>query len=233
MNSLRNVKYLHPITWANSTARLLQGTIEHVCIEHGFCSVFLTGGRSAERLYGAWAELPAFNMLRNVHFYFGDERCVPPDDPRSNYGLAMRTLFQSGVPRNCSVSRMAAEQADHAAAAADYEKKLPDRLDVVLLSVGEDGHIASIFPRSDALYETARYVVPVSAPKPPYDRITVTLPLIAQAIHVFVMAFGEGKAAVFEQVKDEIKNELKTSADLPAKIVLGATWLLNSSPPPD
>ena len=66
----------------------------------------LTGGGSAARLYKAWRDLPAFQQMTGVSFYFGDERCVPPDNSESNYGMAMQTLFSHGVPIECSVFRM-------------------------------------------------------------------------------------------------------------------------------
>lgn len=218
------IKYLNNSTWADSTARLLMNAIEKSLKARDACNVMLTGGRSAALLHTAWAALPEFDTLRNVHFYFGDERCVPPDHPESNYGLAMRTLFQRGVPLDCSVTRMAAEDADHTAAAAVYERTLPALLDVLLLSVGEDGHIASLFPQSEALSETRRRVIAITSPKPPHDRLTVTPPVIAEATHVFVMALGETKAAVLQKAQAKPQS----FADLPARLVLNATWLLDS-----
>ena len=70
----------------------------------------LAGGRSAERLYLTWAALPEFNQLSNVAFYFDAERCVPPDHPHSNYGLAVRTLFLQIVSPACVVKRIEAAQ---------------------------------------------------------------------------------------------------------------------------
>lgn len=198
--------------------------IEKTLKARGSCDVMLTGGRSAELLYKAWAALPEFDTLRNVHFYFGDERCVPPYHSESNYGLAMRTLFCHGIPQNCTVTRMAAEQADHAAAAEAYEQTLPARLDVMLLSVGEDGHIASLFPHSEALSETYRRVIAITAPKPPYKRLTVTPVVIAVTTHVFVMAIGKTKVGVFE----EAQVEPLAVSNLPARLVLGAIWLLDT-----
>lgn len=219
-----SVKYLDAATWASTAAILIMEAIVQTCRVNGACNVMLTGGRSAERLYQAWAALPRFDQMRNVCFYFCDERCVPPDNPESNCGLAMRTLFQRGVPLACSVIRMPAEQADSAAAAAAYERILPNRLDVLLLSVGEDGHIASLFPHSDALLETRRRVVPVWAPKPPHDRLTVTPPLLTRAANIFVMALGKEKAAVFHRVQVDSQ----AIAELPARLVSRATWLLSS-----
>ena len=69
----------------------------------------LTGGRSAARLYKAWRDLPAFQQMTGVNFYFGDERWVPPDLAESNYGMVMQPLFQHGVPTGCSAFRMGAD----------------------------------------------------------------------------------------------------------------------------
>jgi 6-phosphogluconolactonase len=216
------VSYVEIASWANAAATLVMGTIEKTCQVRGSCSVMLTGGRSAARLYDVWAALPEFHQMRHVSFYFSDERCVSPDHQDSNFGLAMRTLFQHGLPPTCEVIRMTAEQADREAAAAAYEAQLPERLDVLLLSVGEDGHIASLFPYSPALLETGRRVVPVQTPKPPPERLTVTPLVIAQAAQVFVMALGSAKAAVFKQAQAEPQD----IATLPGRLVLNATWLL-------
>jgi 6-phosphogluconolactonase len=200
--------------------------VEQNCLARGTCTVMLTGGRSAAQLYKAWAALSAFGQLRNVHFFFGDERCVPPDHPESNYALALRTLFQRGVPHACTVTRMDAEQANRAAAAAAYEVQLPDKVDVLLLSMGEDGHIASLFPHSPALLETHQRVVPILAPKQPTERLTITPPMIAQSSQVFVMALGPAKSTVYQQAQVEPQD----IAALPARLVLNATWFLDMQP---
>lgn len=213
-----------PAGWAKSAAALVMDSVQTALLGRGTCAVMLTGGRSAESLYKAWAALPEFDQMHDVSFYFGDERSVPPDHSESNYGLVMRTLFHRGVPPACEVKRMAAEQPDREAAAAEYEQQLPDRLDVLLLSMGEDGHIASLFPHSAALLETRRRVMPVLAPKPPQERLTVTPLLISQAAQVFVMAFGTAKAAVFQQAC----SEMPAIAEFPARLVLSATWLIDT-----
>ena len=106
----------------------------------------LTGGGSAARLYKAWRDLPAFQQMIGVSFYFGDERCVPPDHEESNFGMVIQVLFPQGVPTGCSVFRMEADATNLETAAQRYADLLPDSIDVILLGVGEDGHIASLFP---------------------------------------------------------------------------------------
>jgi 6-phosphogluconolactonase len=212
-----------PEEWAARSAGLVQDAAQVVCRRSRGCTIMLTGGRSAERLYLAWRELPSFGRLRAVRFVFGDERCVLPDHPESNYGLAMRTLFSRGVPPGCRVDRMEAEDPDREGACLRYERLLPSKIDILLLGVGEDGHIASLFPGSRALDERVRTVVPVVGPKEPSARLTVTPRVIAGSSAVFILANGEAKAAVLRRVaagEDDFHA-------LPACLVRQATWLID------
>lgn len=217
------IRQFDVVEWPAQSAQLIQNSIDAVLLECGRCSVMLTGGRSAERLYTAWAKLPAFQNMVGVQFYFGDERCVRPDRAESNYGLVMRTLFQGGVPRGCSIFRMEADDTDREAAALRYDEVLPDKVDVLLLGVGEDGHVASLFPGSVALREVSRRVAPITGPKPPYERLTITPPVIAQARSIFVLAVGVAKAQVLAKAQHAV-GDFDT---LPARLILNATWMLD------
>lgn len=224
------IKQLEVSAWSIETAQIIQDRISSVLAGKNQCSVMLTGGRSAERLYSIWAELPAFQHINNVQFYFGDERCVPPVHPESNYGMAMRTLFGKGVPSGCSVFRMEADDVNPGSAALRYESRLPEKIDVLLLGVGEDGHVASLFPGSSALQEKTRRVVPVIGTKPPFERITITPSVITQADVIFVLATGPVKAQVLTIALQDVEN----FDTIPARLALNnATWLLDSPIPKD
>jgi len=214
--------------WPKMAAALVQGRIDSILQRQGQCSVMLTGGRSAERLYGVWSELHEFQLLKGVRFYFGDERCVPADHPESNYGMVMRSLFRRGVPVGCLVFPMDGADPDRDAAARRYDEALPEKMDVLLLGVGEDGHIASLFPGSEALHETGRRVVPVVGPKLPHERLTITPPVINRAGSIFVLAAGAAKAAVLSDLLAAPGNDV---LKLPARLVLHATWLLDTALP--
>ncbi len=144
------------------------------------------------------------------HVFWADERCVPWSSPDSNYGLANRLLFERvGIPREqiyaVNGSLGPAESADAYTAAlaevlGDEKGRIPV-LDVILLGVGEDGHTASLFPNHSLLKETQQWAAPVfDAPKPPPARVTLTLPVINQARHVFFVAAGEGKKSILSQI---------------------------------
>lgn len=210
--------------WAQRSASLIQGTILKICDKQGACNVMLTGGRSAERLYTVWRNLSSFGGMHSVTFFFGDERCVPSDDSASNYGLAMRTLFGRGIPPGCSVLRMEADDADRECASLRYESLLPNKIHILLLGVGEDGHIASLFPGGAALGERSRKVLSVIGDKAPRERMTISPIVIEQSSTIFVLADGKEKAAVLRRV-------LATPNDhfaLPACLVKDAIWLLDT-----
>jgi 6-phosphogluconolactonase len=176
-------------------------------------------------MYRAWSRDFDICSLENVNFYFGDERCVPFDSLESNYNMAMSTLFERGVPKACTVHRIEAESNDLRGASDRYEALLPKSVDILLLSVGEDGHIASLFPHSTALYENRRYVLPVLGPREPCQRLTVTPPVILKAHSTFVLAAGAAKAWVLSEALRMPKN----IDALPARLVIGGVWLLDRS----
>lgn len=209
--------------WSTRAADLIQQAIDKDLRDKGICSVMLTGGRSAERLYATWAALPAFQSARGVCFYFGDERCVSPSHPDSNYGMARRTLFARGLPDGCFLARLEADDPNREAASLRYDGVMPDEIDVLLLGVGEDGHIASLFPGSSVMSENVRRVMPVFAQKPPHERLTITSLVVTSAKVIFVLAPGKAKAQIVARALSDPENVM----DLPARLALRATWLLD------
>jgi 6-phosphogluconolactonase len=169
-------------------------------------AVALAGGETPRSLY---ALLPINHYADQivwpaVEIFWSDERCVPPGHPRSNHRMALETmLLKVKVPPG-NIHRMKGEE-DPVAAAAAYEKALrelfggPPRFDLVLLGMGADGHVASLFPGSAALEEKERLVA-VSQDPEGMARLTFTLPLINAARAVAILVSGEGKAAMLKRI---------------------------------
>jgi 6-phosphogluconolactonase len=184
------------------------------CInEKGSFSLALTGGNTPRPLYhqlgiSPWRENVDWN---HVKIFFGDERSVVPDHEDSNYGMARDSwLTDSPVP-DSSVFRMEGEAEDLDAAASRYgdlvEQHVADRssngfpaLDLVLLGMGDDGHIASLFPGTRALDEKKRSVVSNQIPQQSTWRITMTYPQLNAAGEIWMLVTGEKKAERISQV---------------------------------
>jgi 6-phosphogluconolactonase len=187
-----------------------------------FC-VALSGGRIARLFFRSIVRHTESSSWKRVQFFWGDERCVPPEDPERNYGLAKRELL---APLNISdeqVHRVRGEL-DPTTAAQLASKDLRDSvptdadgwpvLDLIFLGMGEDGHVASLFPGESADAVANRAIFrPVVAPKPPPARITIGYGFISVARDVWVLASGAGK-------EEALKASMQTGSQTPlGKIV--------------
>ena len=156
--------------------------------------VVLTGGSTPRRAYELAAALqPDWSR---VEVWWSDERCVPPHDERSNYGLVQAALLDRLAVAPAAVHRMRGELGCDEGAAA-YERELGDlaRFDLVLLGLGPDGHVASLYPDQPTLDETARRAIGAEAHLQPFvDRITLTLPVLCAARAVLFLVSGADKA---------------------------------------
>jgi 6-phosphogluconolactonase len=194
----------------------------------GTFTIALSGGSTPRRTYellAARGEIP----WDKVEVFFGDERCVPPDDEDSNFKLAWDTLL-SHAPRNADqVHAMYAGGELPTVAAARYDALLRRRFgdgptfDVTLLGIGDDGHTASLFPGSAALEERDRNVVAAEAPPNAKvrDRVTITFPVIEASREVLFLVSGGSKRPLVESI-------LSGSATVPAARASGerTVWML-------
>ena len=182
----------------------------------GVFSVALAGGSTPATLYRLLAADPGLRALvpwSRIHFFFGDERHVPPEHAESNFRMVQEAMFQSLAGEVIHAHRIRGEIADAAEAAARYKADLREfftsqgtiaggfpRFDLILLGIGTDGHTASLFPGTPGLEETHRWVVAHRVEKLGAQRITLTFPVLNHAAAVIVFVAGADKAAVVADV---------------------------------
>ncbi len=193
-----------PRDLAKAAAELFVEKSIEVVAQQGFFTVALSGGSTPRLLYQILADRSDVPWS-SIHFFWSDERHVPPDDPESNYRMAYDALL-SRVPV-AKVHRVMSENPSAADAAQDYEETVlefvpetPPRFDLMLLGVGIDGHTASIFPGSDVLHERDKLVAASYVEKLKSYRITMTLPLINSAASVMFLVSGTEKAEIVKEV---------------------------------
>jgi 6-phosphogluconolactonase len=212
---------------AREAADLFVWLTEQAIGASGRFRVALSGGNTPRALHGALTkpEMRGHVKWPQVEFYFGDERCVPPAHPDSNFGMADETLFRPlGIPPE-QVFRMMGEARPNEGV-DQYERLLRSRFqspapgwprfDLILLGLGEDGHTASLFPNAEALGEQTRAVVATRSPKGVADRLTLTFPVINHAAVVLFLVTGGRKA---EMVRTILEDDRVEPVHYPAKLV--------------
>jgi len=187
----------------------------------------LSGGSTPKRMFEVLAERGRGALpWDRVELWWGDERCVPPDHPDSNYGMTKKALLDPLRIDPARVHRIEAE-GDPDAAAAKYAAAIPKVFDLVFLGMGPDGHTASLFPGSPAVTETQRWVVanPVDSPVAhgKTTRLTLTAPAINAARRICFLVAGADKANVLRAVLEGPRGVY------PSQLIGDATWMVDAA----
>ncbi len=218
-----------------AAANWIAGKMKAAIQERGGCLLALSGGNTPRGVYHRLAELVVSGSIEQsrVHLIFSDERMVPSNDPKSNYGM-IHEEFISHIPASSlHVHRIKGEKKPELAA-VEYDRELKallppfgGRCDLVLLGVGEDGHTASLFPGTDILLEREKLAREVFVPRLDCWRVSLTLPIFNNARAVLFLATGKAKAGIVAKVCSCVT----PSEELPASLIHPEsgtlTWMLD------
>ena len=187
----------------------------------GYFTAALSGGKTPIDFYkllsAGGKELP----WAKIHLFLADERFVPATDKESNYRLVRECLLNHvDIPKN-NVHRIDTEEATLEMAAEKYEEEIRNffgiegeripEFDLIMLGIGEDGHTASLFPGASSLKEKQRLTIPVIAEKSPYKRISLTLPVLANAQRIMFLVTGSEKSGIVREIVEESESRLPAS----------------------
>lgn len=209
---------------------------EAVCT-HGEFSLCLSGGSTPAAIYELMAERFRLSVdWKEVQFFWGDERCVPPNDEASNFGMANRTMLSQLDLRPDQIHRMRGEEPPEQAARA-YEQELRShfhldegefpRFNLMLLGLGDNVHIASLFPEIPALHERERLAVAVEVDAAQRHRVTLTAPVINNSARVMFLVSGESKAQAVKAALEGPRDPDRFPAQLVAPHDGELIWLLD------
>ncbi len=203
--------YDTPHTLVEAVAVQVQQLLSRAVAGRGAASLAFSGGSTPRHIY----ELLATDRFRakidwnRVHCFLGDERCVPPFHPESNFRMISDALLNKITIPDKNVHRVKTELPPEEAAEA-YEKEIRNlfqlktgefpEFDVLLLGMGEDGHTASLFPGTTAVNETEKLATAVQGPTVKIPRVSLTFPTINHAAEIIFIVSGKGKAAILQQV---------------------------------
>jgi 6-phosphogluconolactonase len=229
---------------AAAAAERITSLVERAVAARGTAVLALTGGHTPRLLYQRLAD-PAYpwrtrTPWERIHVTWGDERCVPPDDPESNYGMAASLLLQHVPVPATHVHRMRGELPPEDAA-RDYDRTLralgervglpPGASDVMLLGLGTDAHIASLFPHSPLLVGDTRERLAdaVWAPHLQRWRITVTPRVILAAAAILVLTAGPAKANAVHEALEAPEDLPRAPGQLLRRAGSRVTWLVDAA----
>jgi 6-phosphogluconolactonase len=203
---------------ADALALATEQAAQQAITARGRFACALTGGSAAKVLYPRLAQ--ARLDWSAVHFFYGDERCVPATHPDSNHALASAALGATGATFHPIDGTQPPVDA-----ARDYARELMP-LDVVHLGMGPDGHVCSLFPGHPLLSETARQVAFLEdSPKPPAQRVTLTLPGLRSAQALWFLVMGEAKSAAVREALTQVDSPLP--AALAHRAARASVWFLD------
>ena len=228
----KDVNLLH-----RKAAGVFTKTAINATTERGRFLVALSGGNTPLQLYRLLAEEPYRKQIEwsRVHVFWGDERCVPPDDPENSYGQARKVLLdQVSIPAE-GIHRIRSELEPAAAAIAyahtlkEFASNGPDwpRFDLVLLGMGEDGHTASLFPGSEVNVPSP--VLPVTAKYQdrPANRVTLTPLVFNSARQIIFLVAGRNKAKILSQVLGDAHDPVLYPVQRIHPLDGTVTWLMD------
>ena len=208
-------------------------------VEKGQFNVAISGGHTPERFFELLGDSDEGRSIEwaKVHVFWVDERCVSPDAEASNYGLAAHSFLDKVDIPGGNVHRMAAEVSDYGKAVKEYERtirrvfkleagELP-AFDLIILGMGDDGHIGSLFPNSAALFDTQDLVSAVYLMSGDYNRITLTHPVLCAAKHLLILISGSGKAEILREVLHGEPDEVKYPVHTLWPILDKVTWVVD------
>ncbi len=201
--------------------------------------VAVSGGHTPRRFFELLAEAPRAQSLawEKIQLFWVDERYVPPDSQWSNYRLAAETFLEKvGIPE-FNIHRIPTEYGDFGVAARSYEEtirrvlgtkrgEIPE-FDLIMLGMGADGHIGSLFPDSYACFDTTDLACVVYVLDEKLNRITLTHPVLCAASHIAVLVCGEGKARILREVFTSEPDEVRYPVHALWPILHKVTWLID------
>jgi 6-phosphogluconolactonase len=226
----------NPVELSDAGATLFAERAGHAIQRKGFFTVALSGGSTPRGTHRRLAEEPFRSSISwdQTHIFWVDERCVPVEDPASNYGAACKD-FIDRVPiiktnvHPIPVNMVPYEGATH------YQREITgffetasDEIpvfDLIMLGIGTDGHTASLFPGTSALQEQKQLISVVKGGMPIVNRLTMTFPILNQAREVVFLASGKGKAGIIQAILEKKQRDLPALGIRPRSGKL--TWLLD------
>ena len=225
---------------ARRSVGLFVSDAQKAIADKGSFFVAISGGKTPTRFFELLGQNPEVLEMpwNKIHLFWVDERYVPSDSKWSNYHLASSTFLEAVHIPEKNVHRIPTEYTDFQSAAREYEKTLKEifslekgqfpQFDLIVLGMGEDGHVGSLFPNSYAHFDTTDLACVVYILDEELNRITLTHPVICAGSHVAVLVSGERKSTILKEVFTSELDEVRYPVHLLWPVLDKVSWLVDS-----
>ena len=233
---LKIVSVDSPASLAGKAVDIFVNQAKDAITSSGVFHVAIPGGSTPKAMFELIGQTEESKFLpwNKIQLFWVDERCVPVDDPASNYGAACKDFIDRVPIIKTNIHPMPVNMASHQSA-MHYQKEITDffetdsngipAFDLILLGIGTDGHTASLFPGTSALKEQKQLISVVKGGMPNVNRLTMTYPILNQAREVVFLASGKGKAGIIQAILEKKQRDLPALGIQPRSGKL--TWLLD------
>ena len=226
----------NPLELSDAGATLFAESAGYAIERKGFFTVALSGGSTPRGMHRRLAEEPFLSSISwdQTHIFWVDERCVPVEDPASNYGAACKDFIDRVPIIKTNVHPMPVHMTPYEGA-VHYQREITGffetasneipLFDLIILGIGTDGHTASLFPGTSVLQEQKQLISAVKGGMPNVNRLTMTYPILNQAREIVFLASGKGKAGIIQAILEKKQRDLPALGIRPRSGKL--TWLLD------
>jgi 6-phosphogluconolactonase len=228
-----NIVQLDPHCWPELASEIIAERISSFLLERAatnipYCNLFITGGNTVKKLYPALSKSKVLNGNARINFYLTDERMPSAQSDNlndRNSEICSKFLLNNLTNKNIYFYPIFHEDIDVNDLINIYQDTIPESIDIVILSLGDDGHIASIFEHDlDANENIFEYIMKTESPNHKYQRISITYKLLNKAKYIYIIATGDNKKPVLKQIQDGDLNNTSVTKKLASRAIWISTF---------
>lgn len=217
---MKNIIVYKESSWEYESSKLIKSFINNSKKKTHF-NLMLTGGRTAKKVYQKIDK--SFWIDKKINILLSDERKYSIKNSKSNYYNIRKNLFNNDIPKNINLFSFFEKYNQIENDLKKYDKKLQKKIDLLVLTLGDDGHVASLFPNDRKILDGKKNLIVTREPNKNLIRYSISKKIIANSKNILVLVTGKMKGKVFNQI-----NQSKDILEIPARLINNGYWLLDT-----
>ena len=222
-NTILNKQIFDNAEWSSKSTNIIINKVKSFLSKNDYCRIAIPGGRCATKIFNELSKFKYDDFFNKIKFYILDERNVSLHSEYSNYNLINNSLFFNKLS-NKNLFYFDTSLISNEIIIENYIRDLPKKMDITILSLGDDGHIASIFPNDKNTIDSKNDVIFIKKYSN-FDRFTLTPKYISNSQEIILLAYEISKRNIYQKILIDSKNN--DYYEIPARLFINGTWLVN------